>query len=62
MFEQDEPRAKPIAIIPGEDLSGLSVDDLKERVAVLRTEIARAEAMIASKTDHAAAADAVFKI
>ena len=37
-------------ITPGEDLSEFSVEGLKERVELLKSEIARAEAMIQSKT------------
>jgi uncharacterized small protein (DUF1192 family) len=59
MFEEERPRAKS-AITPGEDLSEFSVEGLKERVEALRAEIARAEAMIASKSSHAEAAAAFF--
>ena len=61
MFEDEAPRPAPGAIRPGEDLTAMSVDDLRARVSVMKAEIERAEAMIASKTDHAAAADAVFR-
>jgi uncharacterized small protein (DUF1192 family) len=59
MFDEERPRAKS-AITPGEDLSEMSVEGLKERVETLRAEIARAEAMIASKSSHAQAAAAFF--
>lgn len=61
MFHEDAPRAKPEGIVPGEDLSALSIEELEERKAVLEREIARAEAMIEDKQQGRAAADAVFK-
>ncbi|MCF8879982.1 DUF1192 domain-containing protein [Hyphobacterium sp. SN044] len=48
-------------ITPGEDLSEFSVEGLKERVELLNSEIARAEAMIQSKTAGRAAAESVFR-
>lgn len=44
----------------GEDLSAISVDELRERVDLLKTEIARLEAEIAAKGSSRSAADAVF--
>jgi uncharacterized small protein (DUF1192 family) len=43
-------------------LDALSVDELHERIALLRAEIERLEGAIALKTESRSAADAVFKI
>ena len=44
-----------------EDISLLGVDELKERITLLTDEIARSEAMIASKQGSLSEAEAVFK-
>ena len=46
---------------PREDLELYSVDDLDERVGLLRAEIARTEAQIEKKRASKSAADAFFK-
>ena len=63
MFDEgDLPlRTGRTVITPGEDLSEFSVEGLKERVELLNSEIARAEAMIRSKTAGRAAAEDVFR-
>ena len=64
MFHDDESAASnkaKTAIIPGEDLSGLSLDDLAERRALLEEELTRIDAMTAKKQAGLSAADAVFK-
>jgi uncharacterized small protein (DUF1192 family) len=43
------------------DLSRMSIDDLKEYITELKTEIARAEAAIARKQDARKGADSFFK-
>jgi uncharacterized small protein (DUF1192 family) len=48
------------AIVIGEDLAMLSVEELRERIGLLTAEIARLEAAIAGKQSSRAAADAVF--
>ena len=45
----------------GEDLYGISVDELNTRLAVLRTEIIRIEAELAKKSADLNAADLLFK-
>ncbi len=60
LFE-DEPAKKTVAHAVGEDLSLLSVDELKERVTLLETEIERLRAAIGSKEQSRSAADAFFK-
>ena len=60
----DEPGAPParkIAHEIGQDLSRLSVEELAERVALLREEIVRLEAAATSKSVQRQAADLFFK-
>lgn len=49
---------KPGAALP---LDAQSVDELQHYILKLKEEIARAEAAIAAKQNHMAAADALFK-
>jgi uncharacterized small protein (DUF1192 family) len=58
--EDDRPRKKPSHDI-GQDLSLLSVEELGERIALLRAEIARLEAVAASKLASRSVADQFFK-
>jgi uncharacterized small protein (DUF1192 family) len=58
--EDDRPKKK-IAHEIGQDLTLLSVDELAERVALLKDEIARIEANMASKRAQKTAADQFFK-
>lgn len=60
LFEEDLPRRRRVHEI-GQDLSAISVDELRERVVQLRDEIARIEAEIASKGATRTAADAIFR-
>lgn len=60
VFDEDGVRKK-VAHELGEDLSALSLEELAERIAVLRAEIARIEATIAVKRRSADAASAFFK-
>lgn len=60
-IEEERPRPKPPAHAVGQDLSALSLDELAERVALLKEEIARIEAAISSKKASAEAANAFFK-
>lgn len=61
----DEPlREKSDAVlakIGKDDLYSLSVDDLKERIASLKAEIARCEAEIDKRASTRSAADSLFK-
>lgn len=59
-FDDIDPKPKPDIVI-GEDLSSLSVDDLRARIAALRDEIVRIEGDIATKQTLRNAADDVFK-
>jgi uncharacterized small protein (DUF1192 family) len=58
--EDDRPKKK-IAHEIGQDLTLLSVKELAERVALLKEEIARIEANMASKNASKSAADLFFK-
>jgi uncharacterized small protein (DUF1192 family) len=60
MDEDDRPKKK-IAHEIGQDLTLLSVGELRERIALLQGEIARLEADIASKQSSRSAADQFFK-
>lgn len=60
----DEPGAAPVRKIAhevGQDLSRLSVEELKQRIEVLREEIARLEREAGSKSAQREAADLLFK-
>ncbi len=60
-MEEEVLRPKKKAHELGEDLSLLSVGELRERVEALQTEIARLEAAINSKEASKTAADTFFK-
>jgi uncharacterized small protein (DUF1192 family) len=58
--DDDRPMKKVVHEI-GQDLTLLSVSELTERIALLKEEIARLEANIASKRASKSAADLFFK-
>jgi uncharacterized small protein (DUF1192 family) len=60
MGDDDAPKKKTVHDI-GEELATLSLDELAERIALLRREIERIEAAIAAKKASAAAAESFFK-
>jgi uncharacterized small protein (DUF1192 family) len=60
MDEDDRPKKK-IAHEIGQDLTLLSVGELTDRIALLKEEIARLEANMASKQASKSAADIFFK-
>jgi uncharacterized small protein (DUF1192 family) len=64
-MDMDEIFAKrpgePLALLVKQDLDPLSVDELKERVAVLEAEIARVTAKMEGAVNHKASADALFR-
>ena len=60
-MEPDEPRKKKPEIVPGEDLSTLSVYELEARIATLESEVARARDAIRARGATKSAADAFFK-
>jgi uncharacterized small protein (DUF1192 family) len=57
----EEPVKKPARHEIGQDLSALSLHEIEERVALLRAEIDRLEAVRASKSASLTAASAFFK-
>jgi uncharacterized small protein (DUF1192 family) len=58
--DDDRPKKKVVHEI-GQDLTLLSVGELTERVALLKEEISRLEANMASKQASKSAADLFFK-
>jgi uncharacterized small protein (DUF1192 family) len=58
--EEDRPKKKILHEI-GQDLSLLSVAELKERIEILREEIARLESAIAQKQTSRNVADQFFR-
>ena len=63
MFEDLEPRPARDASLTAlrrEDLDAYSVEDLKERIATLEAEVARARVAIDGKSSQRDAADALF--
>ncbi len=60
MFDDDArpPAAAPVEI--GADLSSLSIEELKDRVELLRAEIGRIEAELAAKDSSRNAAESLF--
>jgi uncharacterized small protein (DUF1192 family) len=59
LFDDDRPK-KPVAHEIGSDLSLLSVDELKTRIALMQTEIARLESEMARKASGRQAAENLF--
>jgi uncharacterized small protein (DUF1192 family) len=51
----------PLALLIREDLDPLSVDELEERISVLKSEINRCEAKKNFSVSHRASADNLFK-
>jgi len=58
---QDEPEKKPVKHELGADLSLLSVDELQERIDMLRQEINRVEAEMMAKEKSKNAAESLFR-
>ncbi|WFL78689.1 DUF1192 domain-containing protein [Altererythrobacter arenosus] len=63
MEEDDRPRPKGDAAskLAGEDLSPYSQDELEERIALLKAEIARVDSHRMKVEAHRSAADALFR-
>lgn len=60
IFDEEAPKKKKAHEI-GEDLEKLSLDELAERITLLKDEITRIEASIAAKRASAATAASFFK-
>lgn len=60
LFDDDKPIKKPSHEI-GSDVSLLSVDELKSRIAILEAEIARLDVEIAAKSSSRNVAESLFK-
>jgi len=58
--EDDRPKKKPVHEI-GQDLALLSVEELNERIVLLKEEIARLDTAAAKKRASRSAADLFFK-
>jgi uncharacterized small protein (DUF1192 family) len=61
MFHDEPLQGKAAAIVPGEDLSLLGLEELEERKSVLEDEIRRTDVMIGKKRAGLNAAEAVFR-
>ena len=51
----------PLVALGRQDLDPLSIEELKERVEILKAEIARVEAHMDAATRHRSAAEQLFK-
>lgn len=60
LFEEDAAKARPRYVI-GQDLSLLSVEELRMRIDELKAEIARIENELGAKGQTKAAAEALFR-
>ena len=60
-IDDDRPEMPPPAHVVGQDLSRLSVAELRARVGLLHAEIARIEETLRLKDDVRTAADSLFK-
>jgi uncharacterized small protein (DUF1192 family) len=56
----DKPK-DPLAELKKQDLDPISIEELNERIAALKEEIARVEAHIERVTRHRSAAEELFK-
>jgi uncharacterized small protein (DUF1192 family) len=60
LFDEEPPKRKTELVV-GEELATLSIDELSERIEVLKAEIARLEETIAAKRESLGVADSFFK-
>lgn len=60
VFDDDSPKPNATTARPGEDLYGLSVSELDERIALYQTEIVRLETEREKKKAETDAAHAIF--
>jgi uncharacterized small protein (DUF1192 family) len=61
MFDEEDRPKKKIAHVLGEDLAALSIDELGERIEMLKAEIARLEAAVGAKKQSLGIAASFFK-
>jgi uncharacterized small protein (DUF1192 family) len=61
IIDEEERPKKKLAHEIGQDLALLSVEELRDRIALLKEEIARLEAAMASKQASRSTADQFFK-
>ena len=59
--ELKAPSGSPLAQLIGEDLTFMGLDELNQRITLLQGEIARSQAMMASKKGSRGDAEALFK-
>ncbi len=62
MHDDDDRPRKAVAHEIGQKLDSLSIDDLSERIALLRSEIERLEAAKTAKQAALSAAGSIFKL
>ena len=60
-WDDIEPRKTNAPAAIGDNLDGLSIEDLKQRISEMRNEIARIEAEIKARQAHKDIAGSVFK-
>lgn len=61
-FIDDEPVKKKLAHEIGQDVTLVSIDELAERIGMLRAEIARLETEVEKRRASRSAAEAVFRL
>ena len=61
IMEADEVRKKPAAHEVGMNIDAMSIDELRERIALLEEEIARLRRTIEARDKTRSAAESVFK-
>jgi uncharacterized small protein (DUF1192 family) len=62
MFDDDQERKKPKGHEVGMPLDAMGVEELTDRIAMLRAEIERIEQALASRRQTRAAADSLFRM
>ena len=61
MEEEIVPKSDTLSALVTEDLELLGFEELEERISVIKTEIERVKAVLESKKDSRADAEALFK-